>query len=165
MHPPLIRIWIAESAVSAMLLDGRTHFPNETGGVLIGYWASDAEAVIATMIEGGPKAKRTRTRFVPDSEFQNARIEKIYQESNQSLAYLGDWHTHPLGRLALSPTDKTTLRRISSYPDARANTPIMLLLAGGDGDWSMAAWCWRAAWKFWQRPQDCSLLRYDPLQQ
>jgi hypothetical protein len=60
--------------VPAGLLDrledeGRRWCPDETGGMLAGYRASDgaeADVVITDTIPAGPKASRTRTRFVPD---------------------------------------------------------------------------------------------------
>jgi integrative and conjugative element protein (TIGR02256 family) len=143
-----------------MVRDADLHFPNETGGVLMGYWPSDVEAVITDFIAGGPRAKRTTSRFHPDYDYQDLIIEEIYNASEGSRTYLGDWHTHPRGRLALSPTDKGTLRRIAKEPTARAGSPIMLLFAGDD-KWDAAAWCWRPNRRFLNRIQGCPLILYD----
>ena len=160
MPPPLIRVWISSAAVSAVTGDAELHFPNETGGVLMGYWSSGSEAVVTDSIDGGPLAQRERTSFYPDSEFQARAIEEIHKRSKGSLTYLGDWHTHPRGRLALSPTDKATLRRIARTREARAGSPIMMLLAG-DEQWSAAAWCLRGSGSLWRRLNVCQLVVYE----
>lgn len=144
-----------------MVADADSYFPNETGGVMMGYWAPEEnEVVITNMIGGGPLARRTRTRFYPDSEFQANAIEEIYVNSGGVRTYLGDWHTHPRGRLALSLTDKCTLRRIANERAARASSPIMVLLAGED-EWRAAAWCLLPGYRFWSHIQVCKLVIYD----
>jgi len=159
MQGPLIHLWISDQELSRMVSDAGSHFPNETGGVLMGYWASN-NVVVTDLIGGGPLARRTSTRFYPDSAYQVQAIEEIYNHSGAIRTYLGDWHTHPRGRLALSPTDRQTLRRIAKYPLARANSPIMMLLAG-DQEWHAAAWCWCPKRKFWSRIQACALATYE----
>ena len=159
---PLIQVWIDRAALLHMVGDADSHFPNETGGVLMGYWASGKDDVVITdAIGGGPLARRMRKRFSPDSEFQAKAIAEIYATSGGVRTYLGDWHTHPRGRLALSLTDKQTLRRIAKHPAARASSPIMVLLAG-EGKWRAAAWCWLPHRKFSSQIQVCNLVAYDP---
>lgn len=158
MRIPLTRLWIAEEALTRMVSEADSFFPNETGGVLMGYWAGN-EAVITNLIAGGPLAQRTPTRFLPDHFYQIRAIEEIYNSSEGRRSYLGDWHTHPRGRLALSATDVMTLRRIAKHREARMACPIMLLLAG-DQEWSARAWCWRPKCRIWNCIQDCALQTY-----
>jgi integrative and conjugative element protein (TIGR02256 family) len=159
MQISLIRLWIAEQALTRMVSDADSFFPNETGGVLMGYWAAN-EVVITDSIRGGPLAQRTPTRFLPDHSYQARAIEEIYNSSGGSHSYLGDWHTHPRGRLALSPTDVLTLRRIAKHREARVASPIMMLLAG-DHEWSARAWCWRPKRRIWNCIQDCAIQTYS----
>lgn len=159
MQIPLIRVWISEKALARMVSDAGSFFPNETGGVLMGYRVAN-EVVITDSVGGGPLAQRSPTRFLPDHSYQTRAIEEIYDSSAGGRSYLGDWHTHPRGRLALSPTDVMTLRRIARHRDARVASPIMMLLAG-DHEWSARAWCWRPKCRIWNCVQDCALLTYS----
>jgi integrative and conjugative element protein (TIGR02256 family) len=159
MPAPLTKVWVGRNHLLEMTDDAESHFPHETGGVLMGYWASDREAVVTAIIKGGPKAQRTPTRFSPDSKFQEENISNIYQRSGRRHTYLGDWHTHPGGELALSFTDKSTLHVISRTPEARARKPIMLIVAG-DGSWMAGAWQWHPSKVFWRRLKVCEIVFY-----
>ena len=127
MQISLIRVWISEKALARMVSDAGSFFPNETGGVLMGYRVAN-EVVITDSVGGGPLAQRSPTRFLPDHSYQTRAIEEIYDSSAGGRSYLGDWHTHPRGRLALSPTDVMTLRRIARHRDARVASPKMRYL-------------------------------------
>jgi integrative and conjugative element protein (TIGR02256 family) len=67
--------------------------PHETGGCLVGYWAT-REIVITEMIGPGPNALHAELNFAPDHEWQVSEIARTYEESNFVHTYLGDWHSH-----------------------------------------------------------------------
>lgn len=114
--------------------------PSETGGVLLGYWSAKGDAAVVEHVLGpGPKAKHGRTGFMPDHEYHDEQIARLYREASGEFEYLGDWHTHPGGPASLSATDLSTLKRIARHEAARAPRPLMLLLAGGR-PWRPAAW-------------------------
>jgi len=125
-----------------LLSDAERAFPLETGGVLMGYWAEPyTEVVITHAIGPGPKAEHRRRGFIPDSEYQEAEIERIYSNSNRLSTYLGDWHTHPLASCYLSFKDKRTLHHIAVFPEARCDVPLMAVLGGGkEGEWLLEIW-------------------------
>mgnify|MGYP002029289813 CR=1 FL=1 len=116
-------------------------FPQETGGLLMGYFDDQSKDVVVTDIIGpGPKGSHKRMSFVPDYEFQEKEIARIYEETNRTSTYLGDWHTHPKGHASLSGQDLNTLCNIAFYPKARVPSPIMVLLAGNKAQWQVRFW-------------------------
>jgi integrative and conjugative element protein (TIGR02256 family) len=116
-------------------------FPFETGGVLLGYWAREYEEVVVTHATGpGPRAVHRMHSFVPDAEYQEAEVARLYEESGRVSTYLGDWHSHPLGTVSLSRRDRRTLRHIAGHREARAPVPIMAVIGGGDPDWFLGVW-------------------------
>jgi len=115
--------------------------PLETGGVLMGY-VQGSEAVITNWIAAGPQARHSRSYFEPDYEFQEDEISRIYRASGRVTTYLGDWHSHPGGTLALSRTDRRTLRRISNHSKARAKQPLMMIVAGREMS-DFGIWSWQ----------------------
>ena len=131
-------IWIAGHHVAEIRTDLVRHAPNETGGVVVGYIVSSGDYVVSHILLGGPNARRSRYRFVPDYEFHESAVAQLYVESRRRLIYLGDWHTHPSGNCVPSRDDRRTLRRISRYRHARISQPIMII-AGGDG---LELRCW-----------------------
>ena len=114
--------------------------PYETGGVLMGYWARPySEVVVTATIGPGPNARHEATRFLPDADYQDGEIARLYHGSGRTVTYLGDWHSHPDGGLALSRADRLTLRRIATTPAARAPVPLMAILADGQ-PWRLGVW-------------------------
>jgi integrative and conjugative element protein (TIGR02256 family) len=116
-------------------------FPRETGGVLMGYWAQlFTEVVVTHAIGPGPEAIHYEKGFIPDSQYQEAEIARIYLQSNRFSTYLGDWHTHPSGSSYLSHRDKRTLQEIASFQDERCPIPIMAVFGGGEEGWGIRVW-------------------------
>ncbi len=68
----------------------------ETGGALLGYFDKKNNAYyVNTVIDGGPKAIREIYNFKCDLDYTNMMIDKLVNDSNGSLRYLGEWHSHP----------------------------------------------------------------------
>lgn len=136
-----IEIHIEEGILLAIEEIANTHFPNEAGGALMGYVNDNGSKILITKIIGpGPEAVHNRMSFIPDYAYQEEEIARLYSESERTLVYLGDWHSHPNGAAALSGTDQRTLINISSYPEARIAFPIMVLLSGRPDRWNVNAW-------------------------
>jgi integrative and conjugative element protein (TIGR02256 family) len=129
VKPPVL--WWAQTALDQALAEADKAHPLETGGVLLGWRHSPTETVVTGLVGPGPDAEHHPTWFRPDTNWQQAQIDKAYADSGRTVAYLGDWHTHPDGTAALSPKDRRTLRRIARHTDARIPQPIMAVLAGG----------------------------------
>lgn len=153
-------LWLPRIVLAAMEQEATRCAPDETGGVLMGYWARSpvlplaaragateragddggmGEIVVVAQIGPGPAAAHSRCAFTPDHEYQDREIASLYDASGRRWSYLGDWHTHPEGSARLSARDERTLRRIADEPQARAPNPVMLVLAGG-APWVPRAW-------------------------
>lgn len=130
-------IWWPEHAMQEALEEADIAHPQETGGILLGWRTSRTEVVVTHLVGPGPLAERTATSFKPDADWQQDRIDEVYEASGRTVAYLGDWHTHPKGTPVLSRTDLRTLRRIARHGDARMPQPVMAVLAGGP-EWRIA---------------------------
>lgn len=137
---PLRTVWIPRGAVDAMINEAYGASPNETGGVLVGYWSSDGDHVVVTAVIGpGPTAVHRRASSTPDAAYQEAEIARRYESSERRYTYIGDWHSHPDGRPLLSRQDRRTLAAIAGTPEARAPVPLMGILRGGP-PWELAIW-------------------------
>ena len=143
MPKPFGLVWISAAVYYELLTEAERKYPDETGGILVGYWVHHwTEAVITSVIGPGPFAIHSSTDFTPDNDYQSRELEKLYFESGRLHSYIGDWHTHPLGDATLSVTDRKTLRRIAEYPEARASIPLMIVI-GGNSQWAMRIWRYR----------------------
>jgi len=112
----------------------------ETGGVLLGYWIRPfQEAVMTNAVGPGPRGIHRKNRFVPDCEYQESEVARLYEESGRLHTYLGDWHTHPKRGTLLSRRDHRTLIQIASFRNARTPAPLMGILIC-EPDWALTIW-------------------------
>jgi integrative and conjugative element protein (TIGR02256 family) len=116
-----------------MVREFRLSSPKETGGVLFGYWLEESQGVVITEAVGpGPRSKHDEFSFVPDWEYHETEIARLYEESGRIHTYLGDWHSHPHSTTRLSLTDRRTLSKIAKYAEARVSAPLMAVIADPD---------------------------------
>lgn len=135
-------VWIGQGCLGSIVELASEAAPDETGGVLLGYWRADGETAVVTEVLGpGPGASQSRNEFAPDSEFHVAEVCRAYLASGRVVTYLGDWHSHPESSTFLSPLDRRTLRRIARDPAARAPQPLMAIIAGGE-PWTLKIWAY-----------------------
>lgn len=156
--PQTITTWLPTSCLTYMAREGRCRVPNETGGVLMGYWSSEKSVVITHVIGPGPHARHSRYSFLPDAEYHDKEINRIYQESGRISTYLGDWHTHPHGGNGTSQRDRKTLSNIACAGEARAPRPIMAILSIWH-DNALAIWYWEGKHFLWNSRVSASDIR------
>lgn len=152
-----MKVSITDRALAQIGALADAYAPLETGGVLLG-WRDGENKVVAGIIGPGPRALHGRYTFVPDDRWHSAQIDKAFEVSSGDLDYLGDWHTHPDGGLAMSMLDRSTLSRL-----VRKNAgAIMMIAASGENQWRFGAWSQRRG-RLWPRPTPtaCDMLSID----
>lgn len=130
-----LRCWIDERAFADMQSEATEWYLRETGGALLG-WRSGDDAVVAQAIGPGPNAKHGLRSFEPDGPWQTAQGERIYSETERCVAYIGDWHTHPVGPPHPSPQDRKAARLIAGDESFRAPNPLSAIFG-----WSLKGRC------------------------
>lgn len=137
-------VWVADAAVAAMTAEATGRHPLETGGMLLGWVNEDRnEVVVATVLGPGPEAEHERTRFRPDSGWQQRRLDHIYEATEGRITFVGDWHVHPAGGFGMSRRDRRTMGHTAATPDARCPQPVMALLARSPNGYRLGGWTWR----------------------
>lgn len=77
----------------------------------------------------GPNARHGWSYFEPEGQWQVARGREIYRASGRTIAYLGDWHTHPHGSAVPSARDRQTALDIATDTVFRAPEPLYGIVA------------------------------------
>jgi integrative and conjugative element protein (TIGR02256 family) len=121
------RCWIDRRAVVELIAETRRFRLRETGGALLG-WREGDQSVIARILGPGPDAVHRRHSFEPDAAWQTARGAEIYLASGRTIAFLGDWHTHPLGPPIPSDQDRRTAIELAADPACRTPTPLSAIV-------------------------------------
>jgi integrative and conjugative element protein (TIGR02256 family) len=115
--------WIEPRALETLREEAAGWPLRETGGALLG-WQKDNESVIAAILGPGPAASHGLSHFEPDTDWQQREGERIYRESGRTVAYIGDWHSHPRGGPNPSRQDRRTAREIAKDPGFRTPEPL-----------------------------------------
>lgn len=124
-------VHIPGEVLAAMRRMAASSKPRETGGTLVGHYSEDRrEAFVTCALEAKTGARKQRTRFYRPPDDVDGQLARIYQESGGLTHYLGEWHTHPGGAPAPSPTDLSTLRSLAKSRSVATDTPFMVILGG-----------------------------------
>lgn len=84
----------------------RAQLPQETGGVLVGYYDFTLKAVIiVAALAAPPDSKGTRGGFKRGTEGLPERIAEISRRTTGIVGYIGEWHSHPPCHSARPSTD------------------------------------------------------------
>lgn len=84
----------------------------ETGGWLFGKMYPNGLAVISSVLDGGPAARRTPFSFTGDNEYAT-RTKSEIQDKDPDTLLLGEYHVHPWsGSPGLSGGDLTQLMEV-----------------------------------------------------
>lgn len=86
---------------------------SEAGGILIGREnISNDNLIIEAISEPMAGDKKTRTRFIRQDQGHVSFFQKKYNESNGTIRYVGEWHTHPEDIPHYSVIDLNNWKRI-----------------------------------------------------
>lgn len=104
-------------------------YPNETGGVCVGYYSPDHRyAVIRTVSGPSRDSRATPVALVQGKEGHQEWLDEM--KETHGWYYLGEWHTHPNGLPEPSGTDISQMTAISRNTEYSCPEPVLLILAG-----------------------------------
>lgn len=116
---------MSELAVNCIVVESDQHFPNETGGILVGAVESDC-VIIQHAIGPGPMAQHRPTRFKRDGTYSQEVLDHLVKDSEGRFDYIGEWHSH-LSQPNPSITDFKSMKWIALNEKYATNEPILLL--------------------------------------
>lgn len=91
------RLAISSVAMTTMWNHRQLHpYDPEAGGVLLGrYVDNSADIVIDAVTVPQDGDLQARSRFLRARRGHQVLIDDVWNESNGTVTYLGEWHTHP----------------------------------------------------------------------
>lgn len=80
--------------------------PNETGGVLLGYYDYNVKAlVVVAALPAPPDSKSTPSSFERGIEGLKEAVDEAARRTAGIVGYVGEWHSHPRGHSASPSRD------------------------------------------------------------
>lgn len=136
------KVSLSKHLIAECLEEVRSRFPLESGGAYMGC-SGPSGAHITHVIGPGPNAEHCTDSFKADAPWQWAEMERIYNSSNGTITYLGDWHSHPKATSGrLSYIDRAALGKIVMGGGIHIAHPLSAVFFGGPVSWR---WCFWAA--------------------
>lgn len=122
-------LWLPKELVQIEIANEiARHYPNETGGMLLGY-INGSHRVVTAGISAGPNAQRSPSHMVPDDQYQQKILLEHFQRTDGKESFLGEWHSHPEAAPRMSMTDRRTLQRVTVESENLLALPVMLIVA------------------------------------
>jgi integrative and conjugative element protein (TIGR02256 family) len=111
---------------------------HETGGVLLGRYASRRDCAVVTEVVPPPAdSSRGRTWFRRGV----AGLARLFADRwrSERITYIGEWHFHPGAEPEASGQDRREIADVASSAEVRCPVPI-LLVVGLHPDLEIEAW-------------------------
>ena len=111
-----MRKLVLEDEIKAKILSIQSTyaFKRELGGILVGLYDADLGCLRLTdMSFPHTGDQQSRFRFFRKSDGHQELMDHLWEESEHTKAYLGEWHTHDQDTPIPSMKDRGTWKRIS----------------------------------------------------
>ena len=106
----------------------------ETGGILLGFDAGElGELLVMDAGDPGPGAERRADFFRRDLDHARRLADEAYRTT--TARWVGEWHTHPRGRLVPSHIDLRTYRRFLRDDDLHFPVFFALIVGPRNDGW------------------------------
>ena len=116
------------------------HLPNETGGVLLGYFDLVLRKVfIVDALPAPPDSKEDLDGFVRGIEGLEIAVKEASRRTANVVEYVGEWHSHPPDHSSEpSADDLLLLEHLASALQHEGQPALMLIVGEGEESWLLA---------------------------
>ena len=123
-----LKLIVDDNLLKDFVRVGRKYYPNEFGGLLVGYYENDFKTFNITDTLLPTVFKSKRYLFERDTEGLENKLKTMFQEI-PSKYYVGEWHTHPDGSINPSSTDRKAINSIINHAEVLINNPVFLIIS------------------------------------
>jgi integrative and conjugative element protein (TIGR02256 family) len=126
-------------------LHGKVHqlrkaaFPNETGGVLLGYIDQKVRTIyVVDVLPAPPDSEAESDGFTRGSQGLQEMLKSVQTKTANIVSYLGEWHSHPRG-MSASPSmlDVELLAYLAKMLEYNGLPALMLIVGEAEETWSI----------------------------
>lgn len=117
----------------------KSHLPNETGGIILGYIDQKSKKIYVVDIrEAPPDSEADQTGFVRGVDGLNDILNDASHRTANIVGYIGEWHSHP-PFTAASPSkwDRSLLDYLSQKLSSEGQ-PALMIIVGSAGEVSLS---------------------------
>lgn len=118
---------VEDELLNKLLEIGKTHYPKEFGGFLIGYYSEDKKHLHITDTILPKKYQASKYSFERSTEGIENEFMEFYK-GNPIKIYIGEWHTHPDNSPVPSTTDICAINTIINSKNTSIPNPVLLII-------------------------------------
>ncbi|BBO86674.1 hypothetical protein DSCO28_72400 (plasmid) [Desulfosarcina ovata subsp. sediminis] len=132
-------MFIEQSLINKMIDACKVSGSHETGGILVGHYNDNLDCANLTDVSLSPSDSRYgRFWFYRGINGIQSWLNQLWKKREY---YLGEWHFHPFVTAAISPKDKTQMKKIATSKNYHCPEPILLIIGGDpNNNWLMHAY-------------------------
>lgn len=116
-----------DKLLNSLVEKGKSHYPNEFGGFLVGYYADDNKHLHITDTILPKSFKTSKYNFERSTKGIEKKLATYYKETPRKF-YIGEWHTHPDNSPVPSLTDISAINAIINNKNACLANPVLLII-------------------------------------
>ena len=131
---------LAEEILRYMLQACRQSCPNETGGILVGYYVDTLDCAVVTAATTASSDSRKGSMWFHRGTFGlQPWLNSLWQRKHNY--YLGEWHFHPYAPPSPSQTDAEQMGSIANAPSYHCPEPLLMIIGGDPAiDWTVGVY-------------------------
>lgn len=118
---------VGDELLNSVAEIGKSHYPNEFGGFLVGYYSDNDRCLHITDTILPQNFKASRRSFERTTKGIDKKLSKYYKETPKKF-YIGEWHTHPDCSSIPSSTDISAINAIINNQYTSLKNPILLII-------------------------------------
>ncbi|WP_313578112.1 Mov34/MPN/PAD-1 family protein [Chishuiella sp.] len=122
-----LSIEVEKELLNKLLAVGKTYYPKEFGGFLIGYYSEDNKHLHITDTILPKKYQAYKHSFERSTKGIENVLIKFYTENPRKI-YIGEWHTHPDNSPIPSATDISAINTIINSKNTSIENPVLLII-------------------------------------
>lgn len=118
---------VEDELLNKLLKIGKSHYPKEFGGFLIGYYSEGNRHLHITDTILPKKYQASKYSFERSTQGIETELTEFYI-GNPRKVYVGEWHTHPDNSPIPSATDISAINTIINSKNTSIANPVLLII-------------------------------------
>lgn len=116
-----------DELLTSLVEKGKSHYPNEFGGFLIGYYTDHNKHLHITDTILPKSFKASKYSFERSTNGIKKKLANYFKKTPKKF-YVGEWHTHPDNSPIPSLTDISAINAIINNQNACLANPALLII-------------------------------------
>lgn len=118
---------VEDELLNKLLEIGKTHYPKEFGGFMIGYYSEDNKHLHITDTILPKRYQASKYSFERSTKGIDNELAEFYSENPRKI-YIGEWHTHPDNSPKPSVKDISAINTIINSKNNSIANPVLLII-------------------------------------